>query len=226
MTYSAFQGTLPVVNFLEFENKIEIELKFCFISLNMWTFRTTVSGQKKILCKYMKCHYMMLRLVCCECNCDYQTIFLRPQIHTSILGRFWHHVLDMCHITRGTVLSSRRECNSKHCKQFCILFRECLYWQNNKHENVACLFARYEQGQFLLWGTLRDKIYKMYSMNLCATDNLREKEVKKESKCSVFHFTSRTLSWMNNEYFRWFNSLEAEGYQQLNSDESTDTWGA
>ena len=26
MTYSTFQGKLPVVNFLEFENKIEIEI--------------------------------------------------------------------------------------------------------------------------------------------------------------------------------------------------------
>jgi hypothetical protein len=38
------------------------------------------------------------------------------------------------------------------------------------HENVACLFAGYEQEQFLLWGTLRDKIYKMYSKNLHTKD--------------------------------------------------------
>ena len=148
--------------------------------------------------------------------------FSETSFHKSILGRFWHHVLDMCPISRGTVLSSRRECNSK---QFCILLRECLYCQSNMHENVACLFAGYEQGQFLLWGTLRDKIYKMYSKNLCTKDDLREKEVKKDSKCSVFHFTSRTLIWRNNEYFRYaVTRLEAEGYLQLNSDESTDTW--
>jgi hypothetical protein len=52
---------------------------------------------------------------------------------------------------------------------------------------------------------LKDKIYKMYSKNLCITDNFREKEVKRDSKCSVFHFTSRTLMWINNEYFRWCN---------------------
>ena len=31
MTYSTFQGKLPVVNFLEFENKIEIEIEIVFI---------------------------------------------------------------------------------------------------------------------------------------------------------------------------------------------------
>jgi len=62
----------------------------------------------------------------------------------------------MCPIARGTVLYSRIECNSKHCKQFCILFRECFYLQSNMHENVACLFARYEQGQFLLVGHIKE----------------------------------------------------------------------
>ena len=57
-----------------------------------------------------------------------------------------------------------------------------------------------------LWGTLKDKTYKMYSKYLCTKDNLREWEIKKDSKCNVFHFTSRTLMWMNNEYFRWCNS--------------------
>ena len=56
-----------------------------------------------------------------------------------------------------------------------------------------------------LWGTLKDKTYKMYSKYLCTKDNLREWEIKKDSKCNVFHFTSRTLMWMNNEYFRWCN---------------------
>jgi len=27
-----------------------LAMKFCFISLNMWTLRTTGSGQQKILC--------------------------------------------------------------------------------------------------------------------------------------------------------------------------------
>ena len=127
---------------------------------------------------------------------------------------------------KRTVLSSRRECNSKHCKQFCILFRECLYWQSNMHENVACLFAGYEQEQFLLWGTLRDKIYKMYSRNLCTKGNLREKEVKNDSKWSVYHFSSRTLIWVNNEYFRWCNRSGSWRILQLNSDEPTDTWAS
>jgi hypothetical protein len=45
---------------------------------------------------------------------------------------------------------------------------------HNKHESVACLFASYEQGQFYLWDTLKDKICKMYIKNLCTKDNLRE----------------------------------------------------
>jgi len=49
------------------------------------------------------------------------------------------------------------------------------------------------RGSFYLWGTLRNKIYKMYSRNLCTKDNLRVKEVKNDTKCSVFHFTNRTL---------------------------------
>ena len=56
----------------------------------------------------------------------------------------------------------------------------------------ACLPCMNRGNSYLL-GTLRDKIYKMYSKNLCIKDNLREKEVKKSSKYSVFHFTSRTL---------------------------------
>ena len=82
----------------------------------------------------------------------------------------------------------------------------------------ACL-PDMNRGSFYLWGTLKDKICKIYCKNLSPKDNLREKEVKKDSKCSVFHFTSRTLKWMNNEYFR----SGAEGYLQLNSDESTAT---
>jgi len=35
------------------------------------------------------------------------------------------------------------------------------------------------RGNFYLLGTLRDKIYKMYSKNHCTIDNLRQKEVKK-----------------------------------------------
>jgi hypothetical protein len=31
----------------------------------------------------------------------------------------------------------------------------------------------------------------MYSKNRCTKDNLRGKEVKKDSKCSVFHFPKR-----------------------------------
>ena len=87
----------------------------------------------------------------------------------------------------------------------------------------AC-FRDMNRGNFYLWGTLKDKIYKMYSKNLYTKDNPREREVKKGSKCSVFHFTSRTLMWMNNEYLDDVRGLEAEGYLQLNSNESTDTW--
>jgi len=56
----------------------------------------------------------------------------------------------------------------------------------------ACL-PDMNRGNFYLRGTLKDKICKMYIKNLCIKDNLREKEVKKNSKGSVFHFTSRTL---------------------------------
>ena len=146
--------------------------------------------------------------------------FLRTHIHTTILGRFWHHILDMCPITREPVLTSRRECNSKHCK----LFRECFYWQNNKPENVACLFVMYEQGQFPLWGTLRDKIYKMYDKNLCTKDNLREKEVKRiPSPVSSILLAELWCEWIMN-ILDDVMGLEAEGYLQLNTDKSTDTW--
>ena len=87
----------------------------------------------------------------------------------------------------------------------------------------ACL-PDMNRDNFYLWGTLKDKIYKTYSKNLCTKDNLREKEVKKDSKCSVFHFTSRTLiEWIMN-ILHDVTGLEAEGYLQLNCDESTDTW--
>jgi len=56
----------------------------------------------------------------------------------------------------------------------------------------ACL-PDMNRGNYYLCDTFEDKIYKMYSKNLCTKDNLRDKEVKKDSKCSVFHFTSRTL---------------------------------
>ena len=127
--------------------------------------------------------------------------FPRPQIHTSILGRFWHHILDMCPIIREPVFYSRRQCNSKNCKQFYILFSVFIDRIISIRTWPACL-PDMNRDNFYLWGTLKDKIYKMYSKNLCTKDNLREKEVKKDSKCSVFHFTSRNLKWMNNEYFR------------------------
>jgi len=86
----------------------------------------------------------------------------------------------------------------------------------------ACLLDM-NRGSFYLWGTLKDKICKMNSKNLCTKDNLREQEVKKCSKCSVFHFTSRTLKWMKMNILDDVTGLEAEGYLQLNFDESTDT---
>ena len=36
MTYSTFQGKLPVVNFLEFENKIEIDICSFYLIINLY----------------------------------------------------------------------------------------------------------------------------------------------------------------------------------------------
>ena len=40
--------SLPVM--LLMHNQFYLTMKFCFFSLNMWTLRTTVSGEQKILC--------------------------------------------------------------------------------------------------------------------------------------------------------------------------------
>ena len=41
MTFSTFQGKLPVVNFLEFENKIEIEIEIEIEIVNVFLYVTS-----------------------------------------------------------------------------------------------------------------------------------------------------------------------------------------
>jgi hypothetical protein len=60
-------------------------------------------------------------------------------------------------------------------------------------------------GNFYLSGILKDKLYNTYSKNLRTKENLREQEVRKDSKCIVFHFPSRALMWINSGYFWWCN---------------------
>jgi len=68
------------------------------------------------------------------------------------------------------------------------------------------------RGSFYLWGTLKDKIYKMYSKNLCNA-------VSSNSLVEIWY------EWIMN-IFDDVTGLETVGYLQLNSDESTDTWAA
>ena len=146
----------------------------------------------------MKCYYMMLRLVCCECNCIKPFFFEISNSHRCI-----RLIVTPCF---RHVSSNKRTCGyfkkrvQKQTLQT-ILYTVQRMFLLTEYFNMrmwpACL-PYMNRGSFYLWGTLTDKIYKMNSKNHCTKDNIREKEVKKVSKCRVYHFTSITLMWMNN----------------------------
>ena len=110
-------------------NQFCLAMKFCFISLNMLTLRITAVVNRK------SCVNTWSATTWCEGWCAVSataiiTFFLRPHIHTNILGRLWHHILDMCPITREAVLSQEEESatpntanNSIYCSENVFIHR-------------------------------------------------------------------------------------------------------
>lgn len=111
-------------------------MKLSFISMSITFLIITGSGLQRILHWSMKCHYLILRLVCGVLQVQLGImapfpLLLHQKFTVVRLTCIWHHFMNTCLIMREHVLWARQS-NSPECKQSFQLSPECFWWWNRQ----------------------------------------------------------------------------------------------